>query len=151
LILAFLVQEFPHSKSRENLRPNVINIPISNNPDDAIAYNERGYRRYKKGEYFGALTDFNKAIQINPNLADAYLNRRLVNEVLGNQQSSERDLLKAIAVDPDNPRISSFARANKDLLKDINSDIFVAKNLNNIAFSIKNNGDVDIIGNYKKE
>jgi len=35
--------------------------------------------------------------------------------------------------------------------KDINSDIFVAKNFNNIAFSIKNNGDVDTIGNYKKE
>ena len=123
LILAFLVQEFPQSKSRENLRPNVIGIPISSNPDDAIAYNERGYRRYKRGEYFGALTDFNKAIQINPNLADAYLNRRLVNEVLGNEQSSERDLLKAIAIAPDNPRISSLSKENKDLLKDINTNI----------------------------
>jgi len=123
LILIFLVQEFPQSKSRENFQTNVGNIPISNNPDDAIAYNERGYRRYKKGEYFGALTDFNKAIQINPNLADAYLNRRLVNEVLGNDQLSERDLLKAIALEPDNPRVSSFYRANKDLLKDINANI----------------------------
>ncbi len=123
LILIFLVQEFPQSKSRENFQLNVSSIPISNNPDDAIAYNERGYRRYKKGEYFGALTDFNKAIQINPNLADAYLNRRLVNEVLGNDQLSERDLLKAIALEPDNPRVSSFYRANKDLLKDINANI----------------------------
>jgi tetratricopeptide (TPR) repeat protein len=123
LILIFLVQEFPQSKSRENFQLNVSSIPISNNPDDAIAYNERGYRRYKKGEYFGALTDFNKAIQINPNLADAYLNRRLVNEVLGNDQLSERDLLKAIALEPNNPRVSSFYRANKDLLKDINANI----------------------------
>jgi serine/threonine protein kinase len=122
-ILIFVLQEYPQSKSRESLPAILNSIPISNNPNDAIAYNERGYRRYKKGEYFGALTDFNKAIQINPNLADAYLNRRLVNEVLGNEQLSEKDLLKAIAVDPDNPRISSFARVNKDLLKDINSDI----------------------------
>ena len=35
--------------------------------------------------------------------------------------------------------------------KNDSSDIFVAKNLNDIAFSIKNNGDVDIQGNYKKE
>lgn len=123
LILIFLVQEFPQSKPRENFQPNVSSIPISNNPDDAMAYNERGYRRYKKGEYFGALTDFNKAIQINPNLGDAYLNRRLVNKVLGNEQLSERDLLKAIALELDNPRVSSFYRANKDLLKDINANI----------------------------
>jgi len=123
LILIFVVQEFPPSKSRENFQPNVSNLPIPNNPDDAIAYNERGYRRYKRGEYFGALTDFNKAIQINPNLADAYLNRRLVNEVLGNDKLSERDLLKAIALDPDNPRVSSVSRTNKDLLEDINANI----------------------------
>ncbi len=123
LILIFLVQEFPPSKSRESFQPNVGSLPISNNPDDAIAYNERGYRRYKRGEYFGALTDFNKAIQINPNLADAYLNRRLVNEVLGNDKLSERDLLKAITLDPDNPRVSSVSRNNKDLLEDINANI----------------------------
>jgi tetratricopeptide (TPR) repeat protein len=122
-ILIFVVQEFPQSKSRESFPPILNSIPLSNNPDDAIAYNERGYRRYKKGEYFGALTDLNKAIQINPNLADAYLNRRLVNEVLGNEQLSEKDLLKAIAIDPDNPRVPLFARANKDLLKDINANL----------------------------
>jgi tetratricopeptide (TPR) repeat protein len=122
-ILIFVVQEFPQSKSRESFPPILNSIPLSNNPDDAIAYNERGYQRYKRGEYFGALTDLNKAIQINPNLADAYLNRRLVNEVLGNEQLSEKDLLKAIAIDPDNPSVPLFARANKDLLKDINANL----------------------------
>jgi serine/threonine protein kinase len=149
LILAFLVQEFPQSKSRENLRPNVINIPISNNPDDAIAYNELGYQRYKKGEYFGALTDFNKAIQINPNLADAYLNRRLVNEVLGNQQSSERDLLKAIAIAPDDPRVSSVARENKDLLKDINTNIKTT--LETELFKLPENKDSRISQSIEKK
>ena len=147
-ILIFVVQEYPQSKSREGLPPILNSIPLSNNPDDAIAYNERGYRRYQKGEYFGALTDFNKAIQINPNLADAYLNRRLVNEVLGNEKLSEKDLLKAIAVDPDNPRISSFARANKDLLKEINSDI--NKTLETDLFKLTENKDSRISKSIEK-
>lgn len=123
LLLMFAFQEFPQSKSSQIVQPDASNIFISRNPDDAIAYNERGYRRYKRGEYFGALTDFNKAIQINPNLADAYLNRRLVNEVLGNQKLSEQDLLKAIAIDPDNPRVSPFSGMNRDSLKALNSNI----------------------------
>ncbi|MFM7438901.1 MAG: protein kinase domain-containing protein [Snowella sp.] len=149
LILIFLVQEFPQFKSRENFQANVGNLPIFNNPDDAIAYNERGYRRYKRGEYFGALTDFNKAIQINPNLADAYLNRRLVNEVLGNEKLSERDLLKAITIEPDNPRVSSFYRANQDLLKDINTN--TKSTLETELFKLPENKDNQISKTIKKK
>jgi tetratricopeptide (TPR) repeat protein len=139
LLLMFAFQEFPQSKSSQIVQPDASSIFISRDPDDAIAYNERGYQRYKRGEYFGALTDLNKAIQINPNLADAYLNRRLVNEVLGNEKLSEQDLLKAIAIDPDNPRVSSFSRTNRDLLKDLNSN--TESSLESDLFKLPENKD----------
>ena len=122
LILFFLFQEFPQSKSSLNNQSNT-NVILSKDPDDAIAFNVRGYERYLQGEYFGAITDFNKAIQIDPRLADAYLNRGLVNKALGNEQLSERDLLKAIALDPDNINMSSLSTTRNVLPKSLNSKI----------------------------
>ncbi len=44
-------------------------------PFTANAYNNRGLLRYRKGDYSGALADYNEALRIRPGLAAAYLNR----------------------------------------------------------------------------
>ena len=44
-------------------------------PFTANAYSNRGLARYQKGDYEGAMADFNAALRIRPGLAVAYLNR----------------------------------------------------------------------------
>ena len=43
--------------------------------DAADAYYNRGLAYYAKGQHDQAISDYNKAIEINPRFADAYLNR----------------------------------------------------------------------------
>jgi Flp pilus assembly protein TadD len=48
-----------------------------------------------KGQYDQAISDFNKAIEINPKYANAYNNRGIVYISLGNMVSACHDWLKA--------------------------------------------------------
>jgi tetratricopeptide (TPR) repeat protein len=44
-------------------------------PQDATAYYDRGVDYYRKGQYDKAISDFNRALEINPRYAEAYINR----------------------------------------------------------------------------
>ena len=57
--------------------------------DSAEEYNARGIERYKRGEYDGAISDFNQAIRLNPHDAAAYSNR-------GNVKIDENEYDQAI-------------------------------------------------------
>jgi len=47
-------------------------------PETAEAYNNRGDAKRVKGDLKGALADFDKAIELKPDLAAAYNNRALL-------------------------------------------------------------------------
>ena len=38
----------------------------------AEEYRSRGYNKSKLGDYRGAIADYSKSIELNPNVADAY-------------------------------------------------------------------------------
>ncbi|MDF2813678.1 MAG: tetratricopeptide repeat protein, partial [Microvirga sp.] len=50
---------------------------IQRNPSDPGAYNTRGAAYARVGRYSDAISDFNRAVQIDPNYAPAYTNRAL--------------------------------------------------------------------------
>jgi tetratricopeptide (TPR) repeat protein len=75
---------------------------IELNPDDHIAYKNRGNAYYKKKLYDLALADYNKAIKLNPGFVVAYNNRGIVYQVIGQSDLAIADYNKAIELNPQN-------------------------------------------------
>lgn len=53
------------------------------------------------GDFEAAITDFEKAIEIDPEDAEAYYSRGLAKEALGQTEKAEADFEKAKDLDPD--------------------------------------------------
>ena len=64
------------------------------------AYIMRGKVKTYQEDLKGAIEDFNKGIEINPNIAEFYADRGLVKEGLNDLQGSIDDFTKAIEMDP---------------------------------------------------
>lgn len=58
-------------------------------------YYLRGRSKARLEDYRGAIVDFNKTIQINPDFADAYLDRGGCKMLLGEKESGCLDFSKA--------------------------------------------------------
>ncbi|MBP5975272.1 tetratricopeptide repeat protein [Brasilonema sp. CT11] len=56
--------------------------------------------KYTKGDFKGAIADYNQALRINPNLADAYYNRGLARDELGDKQAAIADYNQALRINP---------------------------------------------------
>ena len=63
-------------------------------------YNNRGIAYGEKGQYDQALSDFNKAIEINPRYVKAYNNRGIVYRLKGQYDQAISDFNKAIEINP---------------------------------------------------
>ena len=75
-------------------------LPIDENTEDdndleAAALVDSGYEYNSLGQYERAIQDFDEAIRLNPQDANAYYNRGLAYGDLGKRVESERDIRKA--------------------------------------------------------
>ena len=61
----------------------------------AEEYSKRGIVKDNLKDYYGAIADYSKAIEINPNYADAYYNRGLAKYRLRYKNGSCQDARKA--------------------------------------------------------
>ena len=53
----------------------MLSVPEKVNAENANFYFQRGFEKGKKGDYYGAISDFTKAIEINPKDWSSYYNR----------------------------------------------------------------------------
>ncbi|MCJ7542625.1 MAG: tetratricopeptide repeat protein, partial [Desulfobacterales bacterium] len=64
--------------------------------EDVKNYNKQGISYGKKGQYDQAISNFNKALEINPKLAVVYYNRGLAFDNKGQYDQAISDYTKAI-------------------------------------------------------
>jgi tetratricopeptide (TPR) repeat protein len=64
----------------------------------AAAYQNRGYAYQQSGELTAAMADFNRAIGLNPKLAQAYVNRGILYQTLGKLDHALEDYGRAIRI-----------------------------------------------------
>src|SRR4030042_1222790 len=67
---------------------------------DAHYYFEQGIEYSEKGQYDNAISDFNKALEVNPNYADAYYNRGIAYGKKEQYDNEIPDYNKALEVNP---------------------------------------------------
>lgn len=89
---------------------------IEENPRDATAFSNRGVARYQRGEYSMAIADYRKAMDIDPDLVDAY--NQLARALAVCPESSCRDgteamelALRAAELDPGPDTLDTLAAA----------------------------------------
>jgi tetratricopeptide (TPR) repeat protein len=79
------------------------NKAIEIDPNNAIAYNNRGIYLLKNGDKTGALNNFNKAIELNPKLGSAYQNRAFLYNQIGEKEKAQADEKMAQTLENNKP------------------------------------------------
>jgi len=77
---------------------------IVRHPTDAIGYNNRGLIYFQSGQREKALADYNRALQLNPELDSAYNNRANYYASIGQLGEALADYEKALDLNPGNVR-----------------------------------------------
>ena len=73
---------------------------IDMDPNDYMAFSNRGLAKYNLNDYAGAIADFTKAIDIEPNTSFNYNNRGSAKENLKDYAGAIKDYTKAIDIEP---------------------------------------------------
>jgi len=73
---------------------------LRHDPTLYLAYNNRGTARSQKGDWAGAVDDYNKSISINPQWPKPWYNRGVARATHGDHASAIEDFTRAIQLDP---------------------------------------------------
>ena len=78
----------------------LLSFPEKVNAGDNSYYFNRAYDKAKRGDHYGAISDYTKAIEINPQYESAYYNRGNAKEDLEDYYGAISDYEKAIEINP---------------------------------------------------
>jgi tetratricopeptide (TPR) repeat protein len=107
----------------ENLNvQNLIKLSEINNLSAFEFYERAKTKHYELNDYSGAMDDFNKSIEINPNFSEAFFNRGILKKVLEDYQGALDDYNTAIELD-DNSEAYRYRAGIKKINKDYNGAI----------------------------
>tara|TARA_B100000886_G_scaffold196919_1_gene135730 strand:- start:411 stop:1199 length:789 start_codon:yes stop_codon:yes gene_type:complete len=90
------------SAGKFNLALQEWNRYLNTYPDDAPGFSNRGNVKLVIGDVEGSIDDQNKAISLNPNEIDPYINRGIAEETLGLWSQAKKDYMFVIAKDSKN-------------------------------------------------
>jgi len=93
-------------------------IAIRLEPNNAVAYRERGVLYFLKGDKDQAIADYNQAIRLDPNYAYAYYNRGLAYYDKKDYDRAIADYNQAIRLDPN----YAYAYSNRGLVYYVKKD-----------------------------
>ncbi len=117
---------------------------IQIDPQNDVAYVQRGKVRFDLGDDKGALKDCDQAVVINPRSSQAYNDRGNIRAAMGNEQGAIQDYTQAIAVDPQLAKAylnRCLSRSNLNNQKGAIEDCTRAIQLKpNYAFAYQNRG-----------
>ena len=85
----------------------------------ATQYFKQGVEKYEAGNYQGAISDYTKAVEIDPLHTNSYINRSKAKLNLGDNKGALQDSNKAIEIDPS----SSLAYMNRGISRELVNDL----------------------------
>ena len=86
---------------------------------DYSYYFNRAFEKGENGDYYGAIIDFTKAIEINPNGSNAYYNRAWNKDEIGDYYGAISDYTEAIKIDPNDTELYVNRSIEKEQIGDI--------------------------------
>ena len=78
----------------------MISLPEKVKAESAYSFYQSGKNNYSTGDYFKAVYDFTRAIEIDPNYKSAYKNRGIAKEMIGDLKGACDDWRKTVDLSP---------------------------------------------------
>ena len=96
-------------------------------------YFERAYEKDENGDYYGAISDYTKAIELDPDDADTYYNRGNAKDNLKDHYGAISDYNKAIEIKPDYAKAYHNRSITKEEIGDLKGACDDAKKAINLG------------------
>ena len=90
----------------------MLSVPEKINAETFEYYFELAYEKGKKSDYYGAISDYTKAIEIDPNKSNAFLNRSIVKETIGDIEGACLDAKKSVSLGDTSSDIQTWIKKN---------------------------------------
>jgi tetratricopeptide (TPR) repeat protein len=110
---AAFAEQKPEASNAVAQSPPAQSSALEVNPKDAGAYYNRGNAELDKGDFDGAIADYNRVIELDPKFTDAYGNRGFAKHAKGDLDGAIADYTRAIELGSTNPAAYNNRGAEK--------------------------------------